>query len=104
MVDTKVVGDWKPKLGDSGWEVEWCYELPLDELGDADIDAAKYKRRFFKSIELARIYASVILPQDNFGSLLITPFTVELAEDEYPNAGTRIEYTGDSECYDGETE
>ncbi len=76
-----------------GWEVEWCIELPETEWGDADIDAAKYKRRDFEKKDDALAFAKTVLSQDQFGSVRVTPFEWEPLENE-PWVSS-FEFTGD---------
>lgn len=94
----------KTELGQRGFEVEWAYELPLNEFGDADLDAAKYKRVIVETIKRARQLAREVWPQTNgvLGVVQITP--VELVDPFGDNLRStfRWEACGDSEFYEGE--
>lgn len=92
----------KPRLGDRAFEVEWCYELPLDEFGDANLDCAKQAVRYVPTHEEALAVAKKVFPKDQFGSVRITPV-------EYTDPfGDRVPSTylweahGESEFYDGD--
>ena len=87
---------WEPQLGDSGWEVEWCSHLPVNEFGDADIDRAKYHRRYFQKRDAAFTFARQVLSKDVFGSVIVTPFAMEPLCNTWPY-GKTIEYTADAE-------
>ena len=89
------------QLGDSGWEVEWCESIPLDENGDALMDELPMQCRNFLDKESAIKFAKKIYPKDAFGSVRITPFTIEPLSDTWPY-GRHMEYTADSEHYEGE--
>lgn len=91
--------------GDEGFEVEWCWELPLIEgTTDADMDGAKWKRSYHKTLSDAMAMAQRQLPNDKFGAVEITPVRWE---DQYPETdmegrcyrweptGQSIEYSGD---------
>lgn len=92
-----------PVLGESAWEVEWCYELPTVEgCNDADIDRAKFSRSMVKSKEAAMELAKKVYPLDKFGAVKITP--MEYRDDigegiaalfDWAAAGDSIEYSGD---------
>lgn len=95
------------RVGDSGWEVEWCYELAFyddDPGGDVDRDRCKERRRWFRVEEEARKYArEVAYPQavGTFGTVAVTPFVLEYLVPE-ERLGTHVEYTADSEYYEGD--
>lgn len=93
------ITQWRPKIGDSGFEVEWCADLPVNEYGDCEPDLATYCTRDFRTIDEARQCAKQVFPQCVIGEVRITPFTIECLFD-----GVRIpqrEYTGDGEFYHG---
>jgi hypothetical protein len=99
---TATAKHWKPKLGDSGWEVEWCADVPrIEGTDDLDIDQADYRFADFKAKEEAMAFAKEIFPRDFFGSVRITPFRIEPLSDEWPYGATR-EYTADCDYYEGE--
>jgi hypothetical protein len=94
----------RPGLGDRAYEVEWAYEIPIDEFGDRDRDAAKYKRRIVSTLEQARAIARRVWPETHaaFGIVEITPveFTDPYGDSIYKTF--RWEPVGDSEFYEGE--
>jgi hypothetical protein len=96
-------GRWRPKLGDSGWEVEWCVEMPTypDDPTTCDPDNAKYRSRYFRTREEADAFAREVYPQCVLGSVAITPFVIEPESDEWPFGAIR-EYTADSDYYEGD--
>lgn len=79
-----------------GFEVEWCSKLPVDEHGDADHDSATIEVHYISTIEAARRKAVEVFPLDQYKQVLITPFRID--------SDQCIEYTGDSEVYDGSME
>lgn len=99
----------QPQLGTRGWKVEWCAGVPLDEFGDAILDAGDYRREVFADREAADKRAREVYPNDFFGSVQITP--VELIDPyadihEGTMRRTRPEHyqwevVGESEYYDG---
>ena len=95
------------RLGESGWEVDWCIKVGLlDEadpsLGcDPDLDKRKY--RYFRDRDEARRFAEQVYPQDGYGCVTVTPFVIELLCDEWPH-GRQLVYTSESEHYSGEWE
>ncbi len=91
--------------GDTGWEVEWCSVLPVDENGDADRDSATHVARYYRDKAAAEVYARKVYPKDQFGSVAITPFVLErLCEDHRFDIehNCRLEHTADSEFYEGD--
>lgn len=94
------------KLGEKGYEVEWCYEIAFvdgnPEYG-IEPDKCKYAFRDFPNRGLARAFAKKIFPKDQFGAVRITPFEIMPQSDEWPYGKTR-EHTGDSEMYEGESQ
>jgi hypothetical protein len=93
---------WKPRIGDSGWEVEWCVDVPkIEGTDDIDMDQADYRFADFTTKEEAMEFAKAVYPQDFFGSVRITQFTIEPLSDEWPYGATRV-YTADPEHYEGE--
>lgn len=90
---------WKPIIGDSGFEVEWCSSIPVDEYGDNNLDAAVYHSVYFKTEDEALTYAKSIYPKDQFGSVQITPF--EIDRDEHVPTWPEWHY-GESQYYNGE--
>jgi hypothetical protein len=89
------------RIGETGWEVEWCSHIPLDENGDGLLDQAERHFRDFVEKSDAEAFAKEVYPLDAFGSVRITPFTIEPLADDIPHVATR-EYTADSEFYEGE--
>lgn len=90
------------QLGDRAVEVEWCVDLPIDEYGDIDRDAAKYRRRTVATIGEALAMAKQVLP-DERGFGVVTVTEVEWI-DPYGDGirGTFCwEYVGDSRHYSG---
>jgi len=87
------------KNGDTGFEVEWCKEIPKDEHGDADLDQAKMVIKDFPTHELAMKYAKEVHPQNQFLDTRITPWEVRPVAD-YPEL-LDCHY-GESEFYRGE--
>lgn len=79
----------------SGWEVEWCANLPRNEFGDADIDNADFRTRDFSEQAKALDFAREMLSKDAFGSVRVTPFEMEEYE---PGCGAYHKvFTADSE-------
>lgn len=64
---------YRPTIGDRRFQVEWCTEIPVNEFGDGDLDAARYRRRLLETLEAARAFAKEVLPNDAFGSIPILP-------------------------------
>lgn len=91
------------QVGDTGWEVEWCYECtpdpdcPDDHCADND----KYRQRRFRTKEQALECAKKVFPHDKHGYVTLTPFVVEYIDEELC-LGLQIEHTADSECYEGD--
>jgi hypothetical protein len=92
-----------PELGDRAFEVEWCFHLPRFEDGTCDIDGAKHKRRFARTIEDAFAIAREVYPQDKFGSVTITPVEWIDPYKEGIRQLYRWEYVGDSKHFDDAT-
>ena len=94
----------RPRVGDRCYEVEWCSEIPRDENGDSDMDAAKMHVARFSTHDEALAFAKEVYPRDAFGSVCITPMQFSPYDDDdatiYPTAGF-WDATGDSEHYDG---
>ena len=95
------------KEGDTGYEVEWCCDLPTypDDPNTIDTDNAKYVRRDFRTKEDAYAYAKKVFPKDKGGAVRITPFLLERLVDEHPfhiEHNCHVEYTADSDYYEGE--
>jgi len=94
---------WVPQLGERAFEVEWCSEIPIDPVTqDRNLDAAVYHVKICRTAEEALAFAKTVYPQDQFGSVAITP--VEL-QDPYGRDIRRTfawEYVGDSIHYDGQ--
>lgn len=78
-----------------GFEVEWITDVPVNEFGDADYDAATYHTADFADLEKAREYAKKVLPLDFCGSVHITPY--ELVPYVPGRPGLYKEYTGEVE-------
>jgi hypothetical protein len=83
-----------PKIGDRGYEVEWIIDLPQDEHGDTDFDAATYRDCILKTHEAALAHAKKVFPTAVSGYVVITP--VEFS-DIY-----EWEHHGPVEYYEGE--
>ena len=81
------------------FEVEWTASVPTDDCGDADLDAADTRQKYFRTLESARKYARKVYPDDWFGAVRITECHEELYEPGLP--GKYLEYDGDSEFYEG---
>lgn len=79
----------------SGFEVEWCENVPTFPDGSSDIDAIDWLRRDFSKQDEAVAFAKDRLPFDGFGSVRVTPF--EMEEIEPGACAYHREYTGDSE-------
>lgn len=77
------------------YEVEWCADCPVDECGDAVIDNADYRQKYFSTRKQADIYARQIAPLDWFGAVKITECHRELYEHGLP--GSYIEYDSEPE-------
>lgn len=89
-------------IGESGWEVEWCSKVFVDpETGDSDPAQNVYEFQCFRSQAEALEFAKEIFPSDQHGAVRITPFTIEPLSAEWPY-GRSIEYTADSEWYEGD--
>ena len=82
------------------YEVDWVEDMPLDELGDADLDAAVHRQRYFTTIDAARRFAKEVYPSDWFGAVAITECHFELYEPGLP--GKYLVYDTDPEYYEGE--
>jgi hypothetical protein len=82
----------------SGWEVEWCSELPLTPEGETDHDSATFRIKDFADHEAAIRFAKQILSKDQYGSVRVTRFHQEPYRDGYP--GSFREYDGESEHID----
>jgi hypothetical protein len=96
----------KWRVGDSGWEVEWTYELAFedDEQTSVDRDNCKERRRWFETKEEATKYArEVAYPQTVgvFGFVEIRPFVIEYLVPE-DRAGIHVEYMDGEDFYEGE--
>ena len=91
-----------PELGQRGYEVEWCHDLPTLEDGFADMDAAKYFSKVLPTREKAMAFARNVFPHDQFGAVTITP--VEFTDPYGDNFRHtfRWEPCGDAEYYEGE--
>lgn len=93
------------KVGESGWEVEWCsqlaYQDPEHPEDGIDPDQCVYEFRNFRTRDAAMAFAREIFPNDQFGSVRITPFTIEALSDTWPH-GRSQQFTADSEFYEGE--
>ena len=97
----KPKSDFGTRLGDSGYEVEWCSHIPELYPGEADHDNAVCHFEDFRTLEEAKAFAKKVYPQDQYGSVRITPFEIVRLSDEYPFGKTR-EHTADPEYYEGE--
>lgn len=94
------------RLGCEAFEVEWCDNLPVNEFGDAEMDKATYKRRYFHSKQIAEKFARIVFQHDKFGAVQITPVRLEdpLSDTEYAGIRSKFRWepTGDSFEYSGE--
>lgn len=63
----------KFKVGDEGFMVEWCANLPKDENGDSDYDHADYRVGYFRERDKAIAYAKKVAAKDAFGQAILTP-------------------------------
>lgn len=68
-----------------GFEVEHCTDLPRDEYGDADMDAAKYSYEDFANLEEAREYAKTVFKGSPFGCAMIRKFRMVPVGLSYPS-------------------
>ncbi len=91
---------WIPKLGDSGWEVEWCIYIHVVD-GEREPDLDKYRKRYFKRKSEAERFAREIFPDDLNGTVQITAFRIEPLSEDWPH-GQTIQYATDSFWYEGE--
>lgn len=94
------------RLGVDAFEVEWCSDLPDDGCGGADMDAAKYQRRYLRERQFAEKFARIVFPKDKFGAVRITPVRLTDPHEGTQYAGIRSQFewtpTGDSFEYSGE--
>lgn len=88
-----------PKLGESGFEVEWCSKLPKTDWGDADFDQATYEFKRFRSKADAWAFATTVYPTDCLGAVRVVPFVYQPFEESKWTGD--FEY-GESEFYEGE--
>lgn len=93
------------EIGESGWEVEWCSQLayhdPEHPEDGIDPDQCVYEFRNFRTRNAAMDFAKEVYTADQFGSVRITPFTIEHLSDTWPHGRTQV-FTDDSEFYSGE--
>ena len=82
------------------FQVEWAESVPVDESGDAVLDCAEYRQKYFTSHKTAWAFAKKVYPKDWFGSVCIAECHEEPYEPGLP--GTYLEYDGDAEHYEGE--
>lgn len=87
------------RLGERGFEVEWCDLLPMIEgtnPPEADMDKARWRRKLFKTKDEAIAFAKQVLPEDKFGSVRVTPVEWQdpIGENLWPTFCW--EYIGDS--------
>lgn len=61
------------------FEVEWCANIPLNEIGDAEHDRADFRRELFKNSAEAIVRAKKLLKdgKDAYGSVCVTEQIVE---------------------------
>jgi hypothetical protein len=86
------------------YEVEWVESVPNDDCGDADLDRAEHRRKFFKTVEEAREFAKKVIVGKPWECASITPF-VEISFEQYRDSdgdtwmrkGHFYEYTGEPE-------
>ena len=93
------------KLGDGGWEVEWCSNLPRceDDPESCDHDQATYEFRDFRNQQEAMTFAKEIYPKDQYGSVRITRFVLDWAIPGDPHCGIEKQYADDADYYDGDS-
>lgn len=97
----------RPRVGDRSWFVEWTSEIPVDENGDRDIDAAVSHQRRFPTEADAAAFAAEIYPRDAFGAVAYweSEFVAYDPDDaaRYPHAGF-WECLADAKHYEGPDE
>lgn len=69
------------------YHVEWCSEIPKDDVGDSDMDSAKYLAKCFTRIDTAIQFAKEILPSDQFGCVRIEEQEYRFDEDTFKYEG-----------------
>ena len=89
-------------LGEPLWQIEWITDVPVDEHGDLLVDDATFRQSYFWTREEAMAEARVVLKDDLFGSVAVTPCHLKLYESGME--GFYVEYDGDPEYYEGETD
>jgi hypothetical protein len=92
-------GAWQklPPLGSRAYSVEWQTNVPVNEFGDCEPDRGDFNMKVIKTKGPAFAYAKRVLPEDYWGSVVITE--VELTDpygDELPWT-YYWEYVGDPE-------
>jgi|SRR6185312_3285212 len=102
----------KPKIGDSAWFIEWCYELGFhdDEQEYVDRDACKNRRRKVDTKEQAYALAKEVWTKDDIANKLgcveIWPATFRTWGDDedaelYPSEGF-WDADSESDYYEGD--
>lgn len=79
------------EVGTEGYEVEWCYELPIED-GDAQMEKAKWRRVVLTDLQDAKKLAEEVYPQDQFGAVLITQVVLTDPHEGTRYAGIRSEF------------
>lgn len=93
-----------PQLGDEGYEVEWCSEIPLiPGTTDGDLDKAKYHRKVVRTKAEAWKLAKEVYPRDAFSSVRISPVKFSDPYDMGIRHTFKWEYEDvDGDFYEGE--
>jgi len=86
-----------PPLGTRAWQVDWCVDLPVDELGDCQPDEAVYKHRVVLAKGSAFALAKRMLPHDVIGEVSVTEVELTDPYDEGLPWTYYWEYVGDPE-------
>jgi len=86
------------KKGEEGFEVEWCYDLPLvPGTSDAEVDKAAFRSKVVRTEKDARMLANWTLKLDKFGAVRVTPVRLVDPHEGTEYAGLKLEWehTGD---------
>lgn len=97
----------RPRVGDECWVVRWCVNIPVDEYGESDLDAAEYREAAYKTPAAAWKRAIREYPNDAFGAVVVTPMTFVAYDERDARLMPHVGYwepSGDAECYHGEPE
>lgn len=90
----------RPRVGDEAYEVEWCANMPLDENGDCDFDAAEYHAEMLRTHTAAHNRAKEVLPLSCHGVAMVMPMRFAAYDDEDAHLRPHVgfwEATGDAE-------